>query len=438
MERERREITGWKSIGAHFGRDRSTVIRWAQDRGLPVRYLPGGDGKKTVYALTDELDAWAAGGAAPAPGISAAPVEPQPSRWRARLAIVVILLLAIATAVWIALPPRGAPEMPADPATEALYLQGRDHWAQRDAASLTRAIDELERVTVADPGFAPAFSALADAYLLAREFGSVPDQVAFERARRAARRAQGIDPDLASAHRALGFIAYWWERDRAGAGTAFRRALALDPGDGQTRFWYGNILADNGEHATAMRELDAARLTDPGSIAIATDRAWALWSAGKTAPALAEFQSILSRNPRFVVALDCFGIVRLSEGDYAGYLDALRRRQAAQGSPALASQVATLDASFKARGVRAMQSAMIDQALSEQRAASVPDHSWAAFVASLAGDRARLLGILRLADRHREVWGSAGYTRRIEARWRQDPEIAPLLRRRAPPRIETA
>lgn len=431
-------ISGWKAIGGYFGRDRSTVIRWAQDRALPVRYMPGG-GKRTVYAMTEELDAWAAGAAAEETPPDPVPQAPPPPRrrWAVRAGIIAVLLFGFATAIWVALPPRAAVDMPADPAVAALYLQGRDHWAQRDAVSLTRAIDELERVTRADPGFAPAFSALADAYLLTREFGSMPDSLAFSRARQAAERALAIDPDLASAHRAMGFVAYWWEHDRADAGGSFRRALDLDPNDGQTRFWYGNILSDNGEHAAARRELDAARLTDPGSIAIATDRAWAVWSAGEAGPAVAQLQSILSRNPNFAVALDCLGIIRLSESNYAAYLDTLHLRQRARVDARLSARNEALDAAMRSGGVPAVQKTLIDFALADERESAFPDHAWAAFVASLAGDRARLLEILRLADRQHQVWGSSGYSERIARRWKDDAEITTLLRRRAPPKIET-
>jgi tetratricopeptide (TPR) repeat protein len=404
--------------------------------------MPGGEGKRSVYAFAEELNAWAAAGRTVeertpppvAPPAVPPTVHPPRRSWAAIAAVAAVI--AITGAFWLLRSSRSA-DLPADPRVAALYVQGRDHWAQRDAQSLSRAIGEFESVVAADPNFAPAFSALADAYLLAREFGAVPDPVAFDRARRAAERAGQIDPRLASAHRATGFVAYWWERDRGKAGNAFRRALALDPGDGQTRFWYGNILADNGEGAAAMREFDAARLTEPGSVAIATDRAWAQWSAGDTAAAQAGLTSILSRSPRFAVALDCLGIIRFGDGDDAGYLDALRRRQAAQGSPALAAQVAALESALKSGGAPAMRRAMIEQALEEQREASVPDHSWAAFVASVAGDRDTLLTILGIADRGREVWGSAGYTRRMESRWRDDAEIVALLKRRAPPRIET-
>lgn len=65
-------LNGWKMIAAHFGRDRTTVIRWARERGLPVHRLPGGK-TATVFALRQELDRWAGlplpkQAPAPAPG----------------------------------------------------------------------------------------------------------------------------------------------------------------------------------------------------------------------------------------------------------------------------------------------------------------------------------------------------------------------------------
>lgn len=50
-------LDGWKCIAAYLKRDRTTVIRWARERGLPVHRLPGGR-TGTVYALKHELDAW--------------------------------------------------------------------------------------------------------------------------------------------------------------------------------------------------------------------------------------------------------------------------------------------------------------------------------------------------------------------------------------------
>lgn len=60
MKQDHQPISGWKAIGAHFGRDRTTSIRWANERGLPVHRVPGGK-TATVFALKGELDAWLTG-----------------------------------------------------------------------------------------------------------------------------------------------------------------------------------------------------------------------------------------------------------------------------------------------------------------------------------------------------------------------------------------
>jgi hypothetical protein len=50
-------LDSWKDIATYLCRDVRTVIRWEQQRGLPVRRVPGG-GRKAVFAYTAELDAW--------------------------------------------------------------------------------------------------------------------------------------------------------------------------------------------------------------------------------------------------------------------------------------------------------------------------------------------------------------------------------------------
>ncbi|MFM9978135.1 MAG: hypothetical protein ACKVOP_08850 [Sphingomonadaceae bacterium] len=52
-------LNGWKAIGNFLGRERTTAIRWAKERGLPVHRVPGGR-TGTVFALRTELDEWLA------------------------------------------------------------------------------------------------------------------------------------------------------------------------------------------------------------------------------------------------------------------------------------------------------------------------------------------------------------------------------------------
>src|SRR5690606_760170 len=50
-------LTGWQAIATHFGRNQSTVRRWATNADLPV-HRGAGDKGVAVYAYVEELDAW--------------------------------------------------------------------------------------------------------------------------------------------------------------------------------------------------------------------------------------------------------------------------------------------------------------------------------------------------------------------------------------------
>lgn len=439
-------IDGWKAIGAYFGRDRTTAIRWAASRGLPVRRMPGGK-RATVYALKSDLDRWLAG----QPDVdesdlsdsSEAPAGQATGRPSRRLLLIGgIAVAGAAAAGGGALLVRragaarsDATSLPRDPVLARLYLKGRDDWAMRTADSLGRAIWAFEETVRRAPDFAPAYVSLADALILAREFGTLDDADAFTRARRAAETAMRLDPGLSGAHRALGFILYWWDRDPPAAGKAFRRANRLSPRDGQTHFWYGNILADNGEHAAAMREFDAARLIEPGSIAIRTDLAWAIWCAGNRDEALAMLTALLRSNPSFAVIHDCLSIIQLADGDYAGYVGGLTELARLRGGGERSFQATTLKAALDA-GAPYLQKALVARATADLAASSRRDHSWLAFLHSVSGDRAGMLSALKAAERREERWGDAGLVLRMTLRWDSDREIIGLLARRKAAPVE--
>ena len=72
----RERLDSWKDIGGYLGRDIRTAQRWALNRGLPVRRVPGGD-KPRVFALKSEIDGWLnAGGAGPTAEIPSIAVLP--------------------------------------------------------------------------------------------------------------------------------------------------------------------------------------------------------------------------------------------------------------------------------------------------------------------------------------------------------------------------
>lgn len=320
--------------------------------------------------------------------------------------------------------------LPAEAATSALFLEASDLVAGRTSDGLERAIGLLQQVVRAAPDYAPGYAALAQAFVLSREFGMRGDAEAFSAARMAARDAVRLAPDMAAGHRMLGFIAYWADRDFASADAHFRRALALDPQDSLSHFWHGNVLADHGDHAGALNALNRARLLQPGSVAIATDLAWAQWSAGQDAVAKAGLAAVVRGNPDFAIAHDCLAHIALTEGDYAGYAHHFARYAALKQNPRLIDEARAVETAMR-RGIPAAQAEIMRQALAAAARDSRRAQAWPALVASAAGDRPQLKAALEDAVRHGARWADAGIMLRLQLAWRHDPEIADLLRRLA-------
>lgn len=116
-------LESWKEIAAHLNRTPRTVQRWEAEEGLPVHRLHHNKGD-TVYALTEELDAWwerrqqTADEDPRSPPLPAPPREetepsPQPSRWT-RIAVLAAMALVLTAAGWL-WRGRSQPETPLQP-----------------------------------------------------------------------------------------------------------------------------------------------------------------------------------------------------------------------------------------------------------------------------------------------------------------------------------
>lgn len=447
-----KRLDGWKAIAAYFNRDRTTAMRWARERGLPIRRMPGGK-QGSVFAFEHELAAWAlsqrdvadpetpaeAETPAPAPEADALPVpSPTGSRKRGIIGLAVAAMLAVAATFWIGIwrpsPPavtRAAPAsvaMPHDPAVARDYVAARDAWARRTPADLRRAIELFSSVIRRDPGFAPAHAGLSDAWLILREYGEADEATAYRNARRHAFDALRRDPRLPGAHRAIGFIDYWWDGRPAAAVKRFEQALALDPSDALTHFWFANVLADLGHDARAQAEYDRARLLNPGSRVIEVEQACSHWQAGRDALALDQLTALAARAPDDATIQNCLAWLHISHGDIVGYARALAIRARLRGEPRLLRLSAELDAAIRRNPATAID-VLVAEGRREIRDGERRLRETPAFFASAMGDRDALLQLLTEAAARGERWPSVPVTRRIAAKWKDDAPIRRLLLR---------
>ena len=434
-------LDGWKSIGSHFGRERSTVIRWAAERGMPVHRIPG-SGRGSVYALTEELDAWLEDnrvgdqGEGPAPAAqqvepAARPAALAPKRWQGRWIVAAVAACFLFGSLYAyAINRERTSEAPADLPANAqvadLYLSARSEWAGRSAQSIASAIAKLQQVVAQEPGFAPAHAALADSYILAREFGNMEDVDAFARAQAAADTALRIDPGNADALRAAGFIEYWWRNDAPAAAQRFRQAIAAAPQSAQSHFWYGNVLVDNGDFAAGIAELERARLIEPASVPLQVDLAWARWSMGETERGKAELEALRESHPDLATVRDCLSAIYMAEGNIEAFVEEIAALSQLRDLPQDIANAKQLGAALANDRASVLPLYLAEQERKLNSGAST-NHPWAVMVASAAGDRAGTLRLLEAAKARGERWGSAGMARYIALRWPDDRRVQQLL-----------
>ena len=133
-------------------------------------------------------------------------------------------------------------------------LQGRFYSHRATASDLRKAIGFFTEATRIDPRYALAWAELGrtSSGLAAEFLDGAPAREANARARAATRKALALDPQLAYAHAARGFVLQIADFDWGGAEAEYRRAAQLAPRDPEMQFSLGKILATTGQVQEAI------------------------------------------------------------------------------------------------------------------------------------------------------------------------------------------
>lgn len=184
-----------------------------------------------------------------------------------------------------------------------LYLKGRYVWNKRNRDEMLQAKALLEQAIDLDPAFARAWAGLAAVYNTLGSYGILTPEVAYPRARAAARHALEIDPDLAEAHTALAatLAVYYWNWDEAGR--HFRRAIELNPNHAVALYWFSEFLANRGQFDAALQMARRAQAVDPFSSLALADEGRVYYLSRRYDEAIPHFKHILESGPQFVAYL---------------------------------------------------------------------------------------------------------------------------------------
>jgi len=186
-----------------------------------------------------------------------------------------------------------------NPGAYELYLKGRYSWNKRTVRDIEESISYFSQAIAKDPGYALAYSGLADAYGILTDYGGTPSEN-FPKSNAAARKALALDATLARPHAILGYSEMEYDWDFAGGEAEFKKALELDPNDATAHQWYAEHIGSiGGREQEAVTEANRAHQLDPLSPIISCVVGRVHYSARQYDEAIAICKKAANENPTF-------------------------------------------------------------------------------------------------------------------------------------------
>jgi len=266
-----------------------------------------------------------------------------------------------------------------------------------------------------DPGYAAAFTGLANDLYYPGLFGVRPPRQAFTAMVDAASKALQLDPTQASAHAslALGKLHLQWSWSEAEEG--FRRALRLDPADADVRHFLAHILLWTGRRDESARECRRALELDPFDPALISCLGFHYLLAGDPDKALEATRQALAFDPKHGWALMTLGWIYEQKGMFQEALSAFRK------SWDLTLKRASIAHAFARSGNRSAAEKILGELLEESKRKYISPYDIAVIYAGL-DDKERAFQWLNTASGEH-----SGFLLFVNS----DPRFKPL-RREAP------
>jgi serine/threonine protein kinase/tetratricopeptide (TPR) repeat protein len=244
------------------------------------------------------------------------------------------------------------------------FLRGKIHARTETPGEDSIAIGLFQHAVALDPGFAAAYAELAHAYGLRILWFAPRDTDALEEGLVAAEKALRLDPDLAEAHYARGWllstpashwayeqaiqelrraielnpnladahdwlgVVYWHIGVLDKALGEFRKVLALDPGNRLAEHRMAVVLVYQGKYEEGLRILRMVPREFNPSI-VTYHFAWTLFLTGRSEEASTVIEDYLRRHPedRGGVITGARALLRAKAGDRRGAEEDMRRAE---------------------------------------------------------------------------------------------------------------
>src|SRR6266851_8044198 len=231
-----------------------------------------------------------------------------------------------------------------------LYLKGRYYWNKRTASDINTAISYFNQAIAKDPGYALAYSGLADAYSALPNIGGSPTEN-FPKSNAAARKALELDATLARPHAVLGINEMEYDWDFAGGEAEYKKAFELDPNDATGHWWYAyNIALIGGREQEALAEVNRAHQLDPLAPVISMVAGYVHIFARQYNEAIVACKKVANENPTFALAHACLQDAYWGKRMYPQVIEELKAFGQLSGDRDVSDFASALEQGFRSAG----------------------------------------------------------------------------------------
>jgi TolB-like protein/tetratricopeptide (TPR) repeat protein len=219
--------------------------------------------------------------------------------------------------------PKGRTEQDAE--AYSLVLQARYFADRRTEEAYERAADYYQRALARQPGYALAWAGLARVKINQANNGYVPIAAGIAEARAMAEKALRLDPGVADAYGALGYIHLAFDWDWSAADAAFKHALALAPNDARIIGNAALAAATLGHFDEAIPLLEGALRRDPLRAQTHASLGLMLQYAGRIDASAAAYRNALALAPDASFYHFQLGVLQLMRGNAEAALSEMER-----------------------------------------------------------------------------------------------------------------
>jgi serine/threonine protein kinase len=317
-----------------------------------------------------------------------------------------------------------------NPEAYELYLKGRYLWNKRTPSDVALAMSYFNQAIAKDPGYALAYSGLADAYLVSLGWArSGTPSEHYLKSNAAARKALELDATLARPHAVLGNneMAYDW--DFSGGVSEYNKAFGLDPNDATAHQWYAmDMSMIGGREQEALAEINRAHELDPLSPIISLDAGYlSLW-ARHYDQAILICKKMANENPTFAMAHNCLFFAYWAKRMYPQVIEEWKAYGQLSGDRNEAEFASALEQGFRSDG----WSGALTRGIEARQAQRKIGYSSARIIADLyadLGDKDQAFRWLATARQERDYLLLGLKTDFSLDPLRSDPRFVELLRK---------